>query len=278
MEDFTNELFVYVYIASAFALTWYKPFIYTLQAPEKEYHQWITYWLLLSLILVIEQSLFTDLSDNLGYFFLRTLAFFFLSEQKFAGMHFQGPNEYLARIFSDLGNEKNIKVLCGKMKVDEELTNTRNLHPWAPTPNTVNALAMCRIGEIASLDKMADSDQEYLIKNGLDDIVMFLDDPEDAKSINAVLCLFFLSEQMVLRNHLVCMNIMPRLKRFMDLKNKPLMQTALSLCKNIYQLNEALQQEFIKLEYSKSLISCLKESDPLAVLEAFSNIFSLISV
>ena len=74
------------------------------------------------------------------------------------------------------------------------------------------------------------------------------------------------------------MDLLPKLKNFVNMKEKPAAQTALRLCRNVYHLNTELQKEFIKLGLCNRLVQGLKESDPISVIECFENIFSLILV
>ena len=253
--------------------------MYTIDSKPSDYHVWVTYWVILHILLYIEFNFFHNLSMNLGYYFIRTLFLFYLAERKFFNSEF-GPFKNSANIvLNKIGKMTDIKALCALIENEEDIVNHVNLHPWAPTPSTTGILAICRIGEIFSLEIAPRAeDEEYLIKNGLDKIVEYLDNSEDAKSQNCLLCLLFLSERKIIKNRLVCMNLIPKLKRFVDAKFKLLVETALRLCKNIYSLNYDLQGEFINAGLSKRLVDCLKEHDPFSVIEAFDNITSLICV
>ena len=280
MDFVFEDVFYYIYIASALIITWYRPFISTRDSDSADYHLWIAYWVVLSGLLFIETNIFPEYSKNLGYYFLRTLFFFYLAERKMLENNFDGPATLGGRIMQKIGSTNDVRVLCSMMDSEEEINDTGALHPWAPTPNTVGLLAICRIGEKASLKEWTNEDCEFIIANALDKIVAHLDDPENAKSYNCLLCLLFLSDRPLIRNKVVELGVLPRVKRFiMDKRSeRQLVESALRLCRNVYNFNQDLQQEFIKLGMCGRLLECLKEFDPLAVFEAFENIFSLICV
>jgi hypothetical protein len=275
-DFFIDNGFLWVYFASGSIMTWYRPLVHTLYSRPEDNFQWLVYWSLLSILLFIENNFLPILTQNLVYYFVRTLFLFYLSEQKSILSEFKGTMD--ESVMKKIGSIDSIKVLCSMISDEEEVDADTNLHPWAPTPSTVGLLAVCRIGEICSTEKFTDEDDEYLVSNGLDKIIEFLKDTEDSKSQNSLVCLLFLTDRKLIRNRIVCMDLFPVLRKFIDSTNKQLVECALRLCRNIYNLNLDLQREFIKQGFAKRLLECLKEADPLLVIEAFDNIFSLICV
>lgn len=276
-EFILDDAFFYVFLASAYMITWYRPLVYSLRSSPSDYHNWVTYWVALSGLLAIEKIFFFESSRNLAYFFFRTLFCFYLSERNF--LNSQMENEtFEVKIMKKIGNSTDVSWLCSVIDSDEEVSGIKNLHPWAPTPSTIGAFSICRIGEMASLKILTSKDEEVLLEKGLNKILKYLNDSEHAKSYNSLLCLLFLSELKLVRNRLVQSNFLPDLKRFVASKEKPLVAAALRLCRNIYHLNLDLQKDFVMSGMSEALVKSLNEHDPLSVLETFENIFSLICV
>lgn len=271
LEEYGFEI---IYLASAITLTWIKPIQSTLTCKANDYKLWLKYWSILSLVILLEVNFLSFISSNLGYYFIRTLFFFYLSEKSFSSDTY----DYTSYILKKIGAEKDIKSLAALLDNDTEVHMKGNLHSWAPNPINVSGLAVCKIGELSQENTLTASEQKFLVSGPLEVIVSFLDSPEDAISINSLLCLLFLSEKEYIKNKLVTLAIFSRIEGLIKHKNKQVNSAALRLCANLYSLNKELQKDFIRLGFCPYLLGNLRSNDPLCVIETLDNVFSLFIV
>lgn len=274
MDEIEVYGFQIIYLASAITLTWIKPIQSTLTCRPNEYRLWLKYWSVLSFVVLLEVNFLTFISSNLGYYFIRTLFFFFLSEKSFSS----DTHDYTSYILKKIGAEKDFRSLAVLLDNDIEVHMNGKLHPWAPNPINVAGLAVCKIGELCQENSITASDQKFLVNGPLETIVSFLDSPEDAVSINALLSILFLSEKEYIKNKLVTLAVFSRLEGLIKHKSKQVSLAALRLCSNLYSLNKELQKEFIRLGFCSHLVGNLRSSDPLCVFETLDNVFSLFIV
>ena len=272
IEEFGFQI---IYLTSGILLTWIKPAQYTLASPESEFRIWIKYWVILSFTVFLEQVFFPDFSENLGYFFLRSIFFFYLSEQKFLNSDYN--QDFSSFMLKKVSETTDLKSLTDLLQNEADISSKVKLHPWAPNPTSLSSLAVCRIGQLSS-ESLSNEDQNFLCTSALEPIVQMTESSEDAKSINAMICLLFLSEKQTLLNKLITLSPLSRLESLLKHSSKQVNQSALRLCANIYTKNRELQKEFLRLDFHKYLLSNLKENDPIVVFETFENVFGLIAV
>ena len=275
MKNIEEYGFQIIYMASGIILTWIKPAQYTLASPESEFRIWIRYWVLLSFTVFLEQSFFPEFSGNLGYFFLRSVVFFYLSEQKFINSDYN--QDFSSFMLKKVSETRDLKSLTDLLSSEEDINSKVKLHPWAPNPTSLSSLAVCRIGQLSS-ESLSTDEQNYLSTSALETIVQMTESSEDAKSINAMICLLFLSEKQILLNKLITLSPLSRLESLIKHSSKQVSQSTLRLCSNLYCKNRELQKEFLRLKYYKYLIQNFKENDPITVFETFENTFALICV
>lgn len=275
MENFQDFGLEFIFFASAISLTWLKPIQSTLTCTANDYKLWLKYWAVLSLVVLLEVNFLTFISSNLGYYFIRTLFFFYLSEKSFSSP----SSDYTSYILNKIGSESDIRSLSTLLNNDTEVHLKGKLHNWAPNPINVAGLAVCKIGELSQdTNLLSAADQKFLVNGPLEIIVGFLDSPEEAVSVNALLSILFLSEKEYIKNKLVNLAVFSRLEGLIKHSSKQISQACLRLCANLYGLNKDLQMEFIKLGFCSHLIGNLRSNDPLCVLETLDNVFSLFVV
>mmetsp|Transcript_14183 Transcript_14183/g.14253 ORF Transcript_14183/g.14253 Transcript_14183/m.14253 type:complete len:298 (+) Transcript_14183:112-1005(+) len=244
----------------------------------------------LGILTFLERNLYPNFARSFGYYFIRTIGLFYISEpvllndikKGFEKIKSGGAgNKGLSTSIDKISEAKSIKELEILLETNIPISvGEAEIHPWATNPTTMSSLTAMRIGMISSENKFTEEDYKEIIKSKILDILLDgVKTIEPAQIDNCLLALSFLSEKSKkIRKHLLRKYAFDALRKCIYDAKTIRASTAARICRNIYFKNFAAQREFIAKGYVEALLRLIKkcESDPTGILEILQGMMDLI--